>query len=624
MEIAIPGIALGLLYVVVNQNKKTKNENFMNRPNQLPNTDIPNRNYPSELNVLSSETDRTSKLSNTNKFDNKGGVYTDKYFNANMNQSNISGNVITGNSMIGNTSIEPSYYSLTGEKVDGSYFQHNNMVPFFGSNSRSNIKDANSGESILDNYVGAGSQIQIKKEVAPMFAPQENTQWSHGAPNMSDFFQSRVNPSSRMANVKPFEEQMVAPGLGLGYTNEGSGGFNSGMMMRDQWVDRGVDELRVANKPKASGHMLYGHEGPSNSFIKTMADVNQMGVMEKNRPDRAFEMFENPTPGDFNDFTKGKNYLMTTTGAEKGQTMRSIPTTFYKDTVRQKTTTEYTGGAGFANSAEYIPGEYMPTHNIQLGSIPLAPANADGRNYAYDGEFQKDSKRAYPNNRTENQQDTYFGMVSGGLHATVAPLLDILRPSRRENVIGTLRPYQNPSTTVPQSYIFNPADRPSATIRETTEDSKFHMNVNRNQNGGAYVVTEHQTINNNRQTTDDFYYGGVAGAGPRTRQMKSYEAEYNQRNNDVKSSTLNGYTPSGGMSLLNSDINMRQVSRDDYLKNDRPIVPTMPYQTMDVANMGQLQGQNTLYSGIQNDRNSSDIYDALKGNPYVVNYKAGL
>jgi hypothetical protein len=631
MEIAIPGIALGLLYVVVNQNKKTKNENFMNRNNMLPNTDIPNRNYPVEYPIVSTETEQTSKLSNNNKFDNQGGVYTDKYFNANMNVSSYSttgntimGNTLMGNSIVGNTNIEPSYYSLTGEKVDGSYFQHNNMVPFFGSNSRSIIKDSNSGESILDNYVGAGSQIQIKKEVAPMFAPQENTQWAHGAPNMSDFYQSRVNPSSRMANVKPFEEQKVAPGLGLGYTNEGSGGFNSGMMMREKWVDKGVDELRVANNPKPGGYMLYGHEGPSNSFIKSMADVNQMGIMEKNRPDRAFEMFENPTPGDFNDFTKGKNYLMTTTGAEKGQTMRSIPTTMYKDTVRQVTTTEYAGGAGYANPAEYIPGEYMPTHNIQLGSYPLAPANADGRNYAFDGEFQKDSKKAYPNNRSENNQDTYYGMVSGGLHATVAPLLDMLRPSRRENVIGTLRPYQNPGTTVPQSYIFNPADRPSATIRETTENSKFHMNVNRNQNGGAYAVTEHQSINNNRETTDDFYYGGVAGAGARTRQMKSYEAEYNQRNNDIKSSSLKGYTPSGNMNLMNGDINMRQASRDEYLKNDRPIVPTMPYQTMDIENMGQLQGQNSLYSGIQTDRNSSDIYEALKGNPYVVNYKTGL
>jgi hypothetical protein len=60
------------------------------------------------------------------------------------------------------------------------------------------------------------------------------------------------------------------------------------------------------------------------------------------------------------------------------------------------------------------------------------------------------------------------------------------------------------------------------------------------------------------------------------------------------------------------------------LKNNRPVTATMPYQSADVANMGQLQGHNNLYQGIQMDRNNSDILDALKGNPYVVNYKNAL
>ena len=90
-------------------------------------------------------------------------------------------------------------------------------------------------------------------------------------PNQSEFIQSRVNPSMRMANVKPFEEQRVAPGLGLGYTNEGSDGFNSGMMMRDQWMPKTADELRVKTNPKSGGLSLIGHEGPASSSIKNMA-----------------------------------------------------------------------------------------------------------------------------------------------------------------------------------------------------------------------------------------------------------------------------------------------------------------------------------------------------------------
>jgi hypothetical protein len=151
------------------------------------------------------------------------------------------------------------------------------------------------------------------------------------------------------------------------------------------------------------------------------------------------------------------------------------------------------------------------------------------------------------------------------------------------------------------------------------------MNVDRNQRGGAYEVTEHQPIENARQNTGDFFYAGVASAGDRTRDVRPYEAEYNQRNNDLKSSTLKGYTPAGNMNLYNGDINMRQISRDNVLKNDRGVIGTMPYQAPDVMNFGRPAGStNNLYSNIQMDRNTSDITSMLKSNPYVVDYKSAL
>jgi hypothetical protein len=206
------------------------------------------------------------------------------------------------------------------------------MVPFFGSNLRNINTDNNKSESVLDNYVGAGSQHIKKSEQAPLFAPAENQQWAYGAPNSSDFYQSRVNPSMRMANVKPFEEQRVGPGLGLGTTTNGSGGFNSGMMMRDSWLDKGVDELRVNNKPKASGFGLYGHEGPGNSYIKARGDLGQQ---QKNRVDTSFEL--------------GPDRLMTTVGIATAPTCRTIDV--LKDVNRQDTTQSYIGGAGASTVA---------------------------------------------------------------------------------------------------------------------------------------------------------------------------------------------------------------------------------------------------------------------------------
>ena len=229
------------------------------------------------------------------------------------------------------------------------------------------------------------------------------------------------------------------------------------------------------------------------------------------------------------------------------------------------------------------------------------------------------------NNRSANKQDSYFGLVSGSIGAAVAPLIDILRPSRKENVIGTLRPYQNPGTSVPQSYIFNPADKLTTTIRETTENSKNHLNVNANQRGGAYQNTEHQVASTTRNETGNFYYAGVAGAGDGTRQPSSYESGYNQRNNDIKSSTIDGYMVKGNMSLMNDKVNFRQVSRDEKLKNTRPVTGTMPYRSPDVSSMGRLSGnEKALYSNIQADRVNPEFLNNLHSNPYVLDHRKGL
>ena len=107
--------------------------------------------------------------------------------------------------------------------------------------------------------------------------------------------------------------------------------------------------------------------------------------------------------------------------------------------------------------------------------------------------------------------------------------------------------------------------------------------------------------------------------------MTSYESGYNQRNNDIKSSTIDGYMVKGNMNMLNSNINMREKTRDDSLRNTRAIAGTMPGQSPDVGNMGRLAGgANSLYANIHMDRNTSDIMDTLKQNPYVVNYKNAL
>jgi len=186
--------------------------------------------------------------------------------------------------------------------------------------------------------------------------------------------------------------------------------------------------------------------------------------------------------------------------------------------------------------------------------------------------------------------------------------------------VGTLRPYQNPGATVSQSYIFNPADRPAPTIRETTEESIGHMYVNANQHGGAYEVTEQQAANTYRQQTSDYMYVGASSAGDRQRGIRPYDSEYSQTNNDMKSSVVQntGYTPKGNMSLMQGDIHMTSKPSESYLVNRRELQGTMPGQTPSVGTMGRMEGANQLYSGLNMDRNTPDIMTALQSNPYVL------
>ena len=584
MELAIPLMAMAGLYIASKQKKET----FDNRNrSDLPNVDVQDANYSYPV---SDETDLTSKLSTVNKYDGQV-AYTDKYFNPNFNQT-----VTNPPSAVNN-----KYKSLSGHVVGKDYFQHNNMVPFFGGNIRSAPVE-NANESVLDNYVGGGSQIISTQERAPLFSPGDNYQYANGAPNTTDFMRSRVNPSMRMANVKPFEEQRVAPGLGLGYTTDGAGGFNSGMMDRDAWNEKTVDDLRVASKPKAGGIGALGYEGPAGSLIKK---TGSQGIQEKHGPDRHFEVTA--------------DRLMTTTGLEKGQTMRAVPVEKY--VARPDTSASYAGGAGIGRSMLYVDGNHMPSHHMDLGSLPLTAASAVGRSGATESDYGIKSQMAYPNNRTVGQQDDYFGAIGGAFGAAIAPLLDALRPTRKETTAATLRPYQNAKAPVSSSYLYDPSDKPLPTIRELT-DTKIHPNINANQRGGGYEVSAHQQAPTARALTGDFQYEGIAGGGNNSREMRSYAAEYNQTNNDIKSSVIDSRTPGGNVKIYSANVNMTSKSKDSYLKNNRAPSQMRASATPSAQNIGRVSGADNLYHNIQLDRNNGDVMSALSGNPYAIPYAA--
>ena len=578
----IPLLALGGLYVISNHNKDSDEEADKEG---FTNTDDKQRtiNYPNVQPVTSNNVSRYSGANHV----------TDKYFAKNVSQkvslTNPGESVGSGNMQ---------QMSLTGSPIDKKVFKHNNMVPFFGGKSNGASVAADIAETRLDNMQGGGSQMHKKQEQAPLFKPQTNLQHNHGAPNMNDFLQSRVNPSMRMANTKPWEEERVAPGLGKGFNSKGGNGFNSGMESRNEWLPKTVDQLRVATNPKESFY-LAGHEGPANASVKETGNTQTQGTVEKYRPDTYYAV--------------GPSRWNVTTGMEKAPTVRGIEVMHHVN--RPETSEEYYGGGNvLEGQASYTKGVYQDCRRPILKKTDVTNVSVAGKKSAAPNDYSLDSYKKVSTNRSTMKQPDSFGAIKGVANAVVAPLLDVMRPSRKENVIGNMRINGNAGTTVSNVRIHNPEHRTKTTIREMTEgatDGKY-MNIHR-QAADGYSISEHQPCDVQRDTTNIQYIGN---AGPSTcKNNQTYDAAYRQRNNTNK--TYQNRPNQGGTQIFNQDENISIRRRDADRNNNRMYAPVGHSIIPSSDTYGKLNVAQTYQTTIDSERINPDILSAFKNNPYT-------
>ena len=145
------------------------------------------------------------------------------------------------------------------------------------------------------------------------------------------------------------------------------------------------------------------------------------------------------------------------------------------------------------------------------------------------------------------------------------------------------------------------------------------MNSTTNEtNKGGYSVTNIQPVANNRMNQSDYYYAGNASAANGTQEARPYDAEYRQRNNDIKSSTIDGRLVKGGMSLMNNNTNYNTKDITQNLEVNRQNAPMYSRQPPSADTMGQIQGKQYLPSEMENKRNQSEILASLKKNPYAL------
>jgi Family of unknown function (DUF5899) len=555
MELAIPMIAAGGLYVLSKHKQKSNGmtESFKNKHLDYTEMSYPNNQYPNSQN-------------NINYYPHPNSAM-DKYFQPPKGSNEL-------------------VQSISGKKMPKNEFIVNGMVSNFGR--QKNIGnydefDKTIAAGKLDHYISAGHYDITKTETAPLFKPEINMEYANGTPNQSDFIQSRMNPSMAIKNVKPFESQMVGPGLNMGYGTQGSGGYNSGMEARELWRDKTVNELRVETNPRVT-YSLNGHEGPSETMIKTKGSI---GKVEKYHPD-AF-------------YVNTPDRYFTNVGDEKAPTLHNIQPESHSD--RGISQQNYTGVSN-GESRPMQHGLYHEGHRQQFTTqMNMTPArtNVDGNNLEV-----RQSNVDLPNNaRSSNQQPESFGIATGLIHAITAPLMDVLRPSRKENTIHSLRS-GNPTTSVP-STTTHYQNKIAPTIRDTTQYSPYQLGQRvTDARADGYKIASYDPVYTQRDTTTTSYIGNSSASNPA--QMYMGTKNTIETNRGFQEGQMNH----GNTNQFNSHINMESHQRlhSSYIGN--------PIGSQTIPNMNTHGSINMpSYTEKENDRLNPDLLQAFKNNPYT-------
>ncbi len=555
-QVAIAIVAMGVFLLMSNE-KEGFEENPMK---ELPYREL----VPEKSTGVVRNTYDQSKYAMNNE-----GVYSqyqDKYFSKTATQ----------NDPLFNNVKEAMFVSLNGDTVPNHSVSHNNMNVFYGSKSYGALPNSDYEDSKLDQYSGAGTFSIEKKEVSPMFKPETSMQNVYGSQNQSDFFQSRVNESMFRSNTLPCDQIR---------DNKGEAGFNWSMVDRDKSMPKSVDELRVANNPKANYALNY--KAPAYDPKVNTPQVEQLGKFVKKGPE-SFHV----------------NGSMEMMGRAGGGTKPMAPSSQML-TMEQRDTTnvEYYGARGgdewgYASKGKegFVHKQTLcPDTNLNFANSTFNPVNA--QNYG------KPGYKAYTNNR-ENDTD-YFGAIQGAFVANVVtPLVRTLKHTKKKDCET---PLTNMKGNV-KSMVFNPREHLQVTNREMNVEKlgMNHLSVER-QNATGYQVANPYLPETQRPSTNAEIYGQANGMD----KSRSYGAEYNQRNIQKP---YENRIPNGNSKEYHTDLNYKVVNKEqchDYASI--AVKPGVPH----VQFMGEQTKNVCTYENINENYHHEDLLKAFKANPYT-------
>ena len=315
--------------------------------------------------------------------------------------------------------------SLSGKTMD---MTHNNMVPFFkGSaptqyNEKEGARFASQLEMFTggtNNNPGSAGMISLgngKRERGPMFLSEHNESSTHMVDKVRDAYMNNIQLPRNRANEKPFESVVVGrPGIKGGETGDVY------YDMRASTLPPTIEEMRTVTNPRETfeGRIISGS-------LSTATKRQDLPLVEQNRQ---ILLREQTTTDD----------MLRTTG---GVTKRSLrPKWDIKATERQMTSRAYSGIAtkpAAKSSMVRVPENgYGVIFRTPLAPFSTGPAVSKVKEV---DDYGKSNVLVYGNERDITGTRSYQGGLVSAVKAIIAPISDMLRVTRKEEVMDAPRP----------------------------------------------------------------------------------------------------------------------------------------------------------------------------------------
>jgi hypothetical protein len=348
---------------------------------------------------------------------------------------------------------------LTGKPITREQFMTNSngdtFQPFFGSKVTQSLgEDASTRR--LAAHTGMDLDLEYhKKESKPFFKPCKNISYISGAPVKTDILSERYNQSRYRSNERPFKEEKIAAGLNERNGSQGKGGFHqyeTQDIVRSGYKD--IDDLNVR------------HQITYTTPVKPGAAISKRGkqsTLFKNRPEKTFHQ------------TMDNQWK--TPGRTVGMTQRE---NFVARENCKKQSRETFGTSGGVNVKHRNIETFRKTRrnvysNSGLRNVKMIH-DYDHKNENSD--YGKHSFHLAPNERDTTQIAKHSTNVTSIVKAITKPLEDIMRKTKKQNIVGNPRPNGNMNAQIPSKQtVYDPNDVARTTIKETLIHNNRKGNV---------------------------------------------------------------------------------------------------------------------------------------------------